>query len=122
MFGAAGVLIYNSVQNGGIFLLSLTGGFLIGAGLANLFTIWLDTRFPFSVRMLVECHECHRKIPNDFINALIADGENKNMCALCGLIAMNKAMGLPADAPFTGRLAKQMYKRTLKYYKKTKQL
>lgn len=122
-FVAGAVLIYTAWTTPGLQPLhSFTGGFLIGMGVTNTITMWFDNRISLSMRVLVPCDECGRKVPNDLINALVENDGKKDMCAVCGLKAMNKAMGLPEDAPFSGRLAKRFYKLTVKHYKKTKQL
>lgn len=72
------------------------------------------------------CQGCERTVPNHLINALIASGDDGDvketlLCAVCALKERNEVVGLKEGTPFTGTLAKQFYKETVEYYKKTNQ-
>ncbi len=69
------------------------------------------------------CKRCKRTAPTYCIAPFMSsESKPQTLCAVCALEVRNEDLGLPADTPFQGEIASEMWEVAMDHYKRTKQI
>jgi hypothetical protein len=66
---------------------------------------------------MIKCQECKRTYPKELISPAFFDGRYWNWCAECALQIINNLHGYPSNIPFRGKMAQELYEKTVEYNK-----